>query len=251
MSRVHLERIELNRTQDELRKQLAESKRNSYYLNNVRHCINVSDLEESKDWQQFYRSWGNLKRDEFMADHGEYRERRYSVFEYDSNNQALCLSEDQTHYQSKSYNALNGGVDRVYEAFEAETVSSPVLSGLLSYTLDHVERIKGASDWRIEAHQFRILASPEQSGKPTPEGIHQDGVDYVFVVMIDRHNVMGGITKVYTSNGKLLNSFKMRRPLDVLHLEDQDVNHYVTAVKPLWDDQPAWRDVLVITFRTQ
>ncbi len=125
------------------------------------------------------------------------------------------------------------------------------MSGLLSYTLDHVERIKGESDWRIEAHQFRILASPEQSGKPTPEGIHQDGVDYVFVVMIDRHNVMGGITKVYTHNGKLLNSFKMRRPLDVLHVEDQHVNHYVTAVKPLWDDQPAWRDVLVITFRTQ
>lgn len=251
MSGVHLERIELDRTQDELRKQLAESTRNSYFLQNVRHCINVSDLEESKDWQQFYRSWGNLKRDEFMADNGEYRERRYSVFEYDSVDKTLCLSQDQTHYQTKSYNTLNGGVDRVYEAFETDTITNPILSGLLSYTLDHVERIKGESDWRIEAHQFRILASPEQSGKPTPEGIHQDGVDYVFVVMIDRHNVMGGITKVYTRNGKLLNSFKMRRPLDVLHVEDQHVNHYVTAVKPLWDDQPAWRDVLVITFRSQ
>jgi len=133
VSGVHLERIELNRTQDELRKQLAESRRNSYYLQNVRHCINVSDLEESEDWQQFYRSWGNLKRDEFMADNGEYRERRYSVFEYDSDDNVLCLSQDQTHYQSKSYNALNGGVDRVYEAFEDETITNQILSGLLSY----------------------------------------------------------------------------------------------------------------------
>lgn len=251
MSRIHLERSALNRTQDDLRKQLAESKRTFYYLQNVRHIINQSDLEESNDWQNFYRSWANLKRDEFMADHGEYRERRYSVFEYDQEKRALSLGDDQTHYQSKSYNTLNGGVDRVYDAFEPQTITNPVLAGLLSYMLDHVEQAKGEKNWRIEAHQFRILASPEISGKPTPEGIHQDGVDYAFVAMIDRHNVMGGITKVYARSGKLLNSFKMRRPLDVLHLEDQHVNHYVTPVKPLWDDQPAWRDVLVITFRAQ
>lgn len=251
MSRIHIDRSDLNRSRDDLRKQLAESERTHYYLQNVRHIINLPDLEGSKDWQQFYRSWGNLKRDQFMADAGEYRERRYSVFEYSAEQQSLQLSEDQTHYQSKAYNALNGGVDRVYDSFEPETLQNPVLAGLLSYTLDHVEHAKGKHNWRIEAHQFRILASPEQSGKPTPEGIHQDGVDYGFVVMIDRHNVMGGITKVYTSSGKSLNSFKMRRPLDVLHLDDAEVNHYVTPVKPLWDDQPAWRDVMVITFRQQ
>lgn len=249
MPRIHLSRTALKQSADDLRKQVREAGRTHYFLQNVRDIIEVPDLEGSQDWQQFYRSWGNLKRDQFMADDGEYRERRYSVFDYSHTTSQLQLSEDQTHYQSKSYNALNGGVDRVYESFEQPTIENPILAGLLSYSLEHVEQMIEAADWRIEAHQFRILASAKQSGKPTPEGIHQDGVDYVFVVMIDRHNVMGGITKVYTQSGKLLSSFKMRRPLDVLQLNDAQVNHYVTAVKPLWEDQPAWRDVMVITFR--
>lgn len=249
--RVHLNPAGLNQSADSLRKQLSEAKRNHYLLQNVRSIVGVSDLEASDDWQQFYRSWGNLHRDEYMADQGEYRERRYSVFEYQNSQQRFVVSDDQKHFQATNYNALNGGVERIYSPFEESTLTNPVLAGLLSYATKHVQELRGESDWRIESHQFRILASPEVAGKPTPEGIHQDGVDYVFVVMIDRHNVMGGISKVYARDGKVLSSFKMRRPLDVLHLDDELVYHYVTPVKPLWEDLPAWRDVLVLTFRGQ
>ncbi len=251
MSGVHLNPIDLDQSPDSLRKQISEAKRKKYLLQNVRTIVGLADLESSADWQQFYRSWGNLHRDEYMADHGEYRERRYSVIEYQHARRQFAVSQDQNHYQATNYNALNGGVQRIYSPFEASTLANPVLGGLLSYATKHVLELYGESDWRIESHQFRILASPEIPGKPTPEGIHQDGVDYVFVAMIDRHNVMGGISKVYARDGKLLDSFKMRRPLDVLHLNDELVYHYVTPVKPLWEDLPAWRDVLVLTFRGQ
>lgn len=251
MPGVHLKPVSLEQSADSLRKQIGEAKRQSYLLQNVRSIVGVEDLEESADWQEFYRSWGNLHRDEYMADHGEYRERRYSVLEYENQQQRFSLSDEQNHFQATNYNSLNGGVERVYSPFEAATLANPIFAGLLSYSTNHVQALLGESDWRIESHQFRILASPEVAGKPTPEGIHQDGVDYVFVAMIDRQNVMGGISKVYARDGKLLSSFKMRRPLDVLHLDDESVYHYVTPVKPLWEDLPAWRDVLVLTFRGQ
>jgi len=251
VSGIYLKTTPLTQSADVVRRQTGEAKRRNYLVQNVRNALNVADLENSQDWQQFYRSWADLKLDQFMADKGEYRERRYSVFEYDQQKQHFALSADNTHYQGSDYNSLNGGVERTYVPFEDATLSNPILSGLLSYAIAHVEQLLGKSNWRIESHQFRILASSEQPGKPTPEGIHQDGVDYVFVVMIDRHNVMGGISKVYARDGRLLDSFKMRRPLDVLHLNDELVYHYVTPVKPLWEDLPAWRDALVLTFRGQ
>ena len=34
-------------------------------------------------------------------------------------------------------------------------------------------------------------------GKPTPEGVHRDGVDFVIVVMIKRVNIDSGATTIY------------------------------------------------------
>jgi hypothetical protein len=35
----------------------------------------------------------------------------------------------------------------------------------------------------IELHQFRIETTPDHIGRPTPEGLHRDGVDWVFVML--------------------------------------------------------------------
>ena len=48
--------------------------------------------------------------------------------------------------------------------------------------------------WHVEMHQFRIEARPGQSGKPTPEGMHRDGVDWVLVLLVSRVNIASGET---------------------------------------------------------
>ena len=60
MPGVHLKPVSLEQSADSLRKQIGEAKRQSYLLQNVRSIVGVEDLEESADWQEFYRSWGNL-----------------------------------------------------------------------------------------------------------------------------------------------------------------------------------------------
>ena len=42
--------------------------------------------------------------------------------------------------------------------------------------------------WYVEAHPFRIDTS-DGIGRPTPEGAHRDGVDYVVVILVDRVGV--------------------------------------------------------------
>ena len=104
--------------------------------------------------------------------------------------------------------------------------------------------------WRIELHQFRIEARPGEEGRPTPKGAHRDGVDYVLVLLIRRRNIAQGTTSIHAlGDRRLLGSFTLTEPFDAALVDDARVYHGVTPVEPLDPAHPAYRDVLVVTFR--
>lgn len=200
-------------------------------------------------WEAFARSWNGLGLDEHMADGGRYRRRRHAVFAA-SRARGIERLPDAPHYQALHYNRLNGGIERWFQPILPEVAESSAFHALsqfahalFSQLAPEVER------WQIEAHQFRIEALPGQPGQPTPEGVHRDGVDYVLVALIDRHNIREGTTTIHAADGTQLGDFTLTDPLDVALVDDQRVWHGVTAVEPLDPDAPAWRDVLVLTFR--
>ena len=98
-------------------------------------------------------------------------------------------------------------------------------------------------------HQFRIEAKTGIAGKPTPEGMHRDGVDFVLVLMVRRTNIKSGETIMTDASGKQLGQFTLELPFDAVLLDDHHVFHGVTPVEPLDATLPAHRDVLVVTFR--
>ena len=103
--------------------------------------------------------------------------------------------------------------------------------------------------WHIEVHQFRIEAQEGISGLPTPEGVHQDGVNYVLMVMVQRQNLVNGSTAIYDKHKIKVDEFTLQQPLDLAIVNDEHVFHGVTPIVQLSTDTPAIRDVLVITFR--
>ncbi len=103
--------------------------------------------------------------------------------------------------------------------------------------------------WRVETHQFRIEARPGEPGQPTPEGVHRDGVDHVLVLLVARRNIASGTTTIHSSDGKLLGSFTLAETFDAALVDDARVFHGVTPVEPQDPAQPAYRDVLVVTFK--
>jgi hypothetical protein len=62
-------------------------------------------------------------------------------------------------------------------------------------------RLKGARPWFVEAHQFRIDTT-DGIGRPTPEGAHRDGVDFVAVVLVDARGIKGGETRVFAATAR-------------------------------------------------
>lgn len=198
--------------------------------------------------QSFLNGWNSLQEDQYMADGGRYRKRRHAVFEVGQALQKPRLIPCQPHYQPKHYNQLNGGIERYFAPILPELIASPTLSALLDFGTQLFHRITGLSQWRIELHQFRIEARDGQQGRPTPEGVHRDGVDYVIVVMIKRVNIKSGATTIYNLQNQLVGEFTLLHSFDMAIVDDRKVYHGVTPITAIDVNQEAFRDVLVITY---
>ena len=201
------------------------------------------------DWDGFARSWDDLGLDTYMADGGRYRKRRHAAFAVGP--AGIVRKPDQPHYQSRDYNALNGGIARWFDPITAAAADSTAFTAILRVCYALFDGLTPAPAWHVEAHQFRIEARPGQSGQPTPEGMHQDGVDWVLVLMIGRVNIASGTTSIHGLDRTLLGSFTLEAPMDAALVDDHRVFHGVTPVQPLDPAQPAHRDVLVVTFRRE
>lgn len=204
-----------------------------------------------RDWTGFAATWDDLGLDGYMADGGRYRRRRHAAFAVTAG--AITRKPHQPHYQSRDYNSLNGGIARWFDPVTDEAAGHPAMTAVLRTCRTVFGRLAppGVAAWHVEIHQFRIEALPGQEGRPTPEGMHRDGVDYVLVLMVRRENVARGITAIRDLDRNELDSFTLTDGLDAAWVDDNRVFHGVTPVVPVDPTQPAWRDVLVVTFRRE
>jgi hypothetical protein len=158
-------------------------------------------------------------------------------------------STGSPHFQSRDYNRLNGGIERWFEPVTERARSSASLATVLIFCRKLFGMLSPSSTWHVEVHQFRIEARRGEAGRPTPEGSHRDGVDYVLVLLVNRTNIASGMTSVHDLAGTQLGEFTLTQPLDAALVDDARVLHGVTPVEPLDPATPGYRDVLVVTFR--
>jgi hypothetical protein len=193
-------------------------------------------------------SWDALPPDDYLKDGGHYRRRRHSCFVFE--NGGLAQAPHRAHWQSLDYNALHGGMHRWFESIDPAVVADPVWTRLLSALARTCDQLRPAARWCIEAHQFRIDTS-DGLGRPTPEGAHRDGVDFVAVILVGREGIKGGETRVFEADGPWGQRFTLIEPWSMLLLDDPRMIHESTPIQPLDPGAAAagHRDTLVLTFR--
>lgn len=188
--------------------------------------------------------WDDLPLDNFLKDGGRYRRRRHSCFVVEQN--SVVQIAHRAHYQPLEYNALHGGMQRLFEPMTAHTLAQPVWSKLLLAIARICSSVKGEQPWYVEAHQFRIDTS-NGIGRPTPEGAHRDGVDFVAILLVARENVSGGESRIFEAEGPHGQRFTLSEPWTLLLLDDERVIHESTPIQPT--AAGGHRDTLVLTFR--
>ncbi|MET0404413.1 MAG: 2OG-Fe dioxygenase family protein [Cystobacter sp.] len=189
-------------------------------------------------------TWDDLRTDAYLRDGGRYRSRRHSCFIAERG--TLTQVPHRAHWQPVEYNALHGGLERWFEPILPEVAERPVWSRLVGGLAACCSALKGERPWFVEAHQFRIDTT-DGIGRPTPEGAHRDGVDFVAVLLVGRQGIKGGETRVFEASGPHGLRFTLTEPWSVLLLDDERVIHESTPIQPVAEQ--GHRDTLVLTFR--
>ena len=202
--------------------------------------VTVDDLDALKP------SWDSLPPDAHLRDGGHYRRRRHASLVVDAG--AIRVVPQRAHWQPVEYNALHGGIERWFEPIDEAVLAAPVWHRMLHAFATVASGLMGPQPWYVEAHQFRIDTT-DGIGRPTPEGAHRDGVDFVAVVLIERAGIKGGETRVFAAEGPQGLRFTMCDPWTTLVLDVARVVHESTPIQPL--ERYGHRDTLVLTYRAR
>ena len=191
------------------------------------------------------RFWEGLPRDPYLKDGGRYRFRRHASYEIKNN--VLTLVPHRAHWQPVDYNALHGGIERWFEPVQSAVMNDPAWQAVLLGLANLLSGLKPVTTWFVEAHQFRIDTT-DGIGRPTPEGAHRDGVDFVAVFLLERVGIKGGETRIFDAQGSAGLRFTLTQPWSLLLMNDERMIHESTPIQPL--AKYGYRDTLVLTFRS-
>ncbi len=190
-------------------------------------------------------SWNRLGADNYLKDGGKYRSRRHGSCVVSS--AGVKSVAHRAHWQPVEYNALHGGMERMFEPLEDATLSV-ALRAVLAWLGGLSNHLRSTQDWFTEVHQFRIDTAGG-IGRPTPEGAHRDGVDLVAVFLVARERVKGGETRVFEADAPGGQRFTLTEPWSVLLLDDARMIHETTPIQPA--GERGYRDTLVVTLRSK
>ncbi|BAZ49690.1 hypothetical protein NIES4103_23020 [Nostoc sp. NIES-4103] len=187
----------------------------------------------------FKTFFNNLPVDPYIK--GNYRSRRLSRFIV-SGDRLIKLPHGYL-FQGKEYNPLLGGIKREFAELDDALIELDIFKKLVFAFTDSCKLHPEAE---IGVHQIRTTCSPENMGNPAPEGIHQDGTDFIGIFSVNRENIQGGETHLYTAKKEKPVFSKILDSGELLLVNDHEFFHFTTPIKPQTDAQGV-RDVFVLT----
>ena len=199
--------------------------------------------------QALASSWDDLPADEYLRDGGRYRQRRHACFVVGADGCAQV--PHRAHYQPLDYNALHGGLQRWFAPIAPAIIAAAAWARMLRALGACLREVRACDPWYVEAHQFRI-DTRDGIGRPTPEGAHRDGVDFVAVLIVHRDAIRGGETRVFEADGPDGQRFTLTDPWSLLLLDDTRMIHETTPIQSAAagaESGSGHRDTLVLTFR--
>jgi hypothetical protein len=206
--------------------------------------------ELGSHWERLRHDWDDLEPDRYLTGGASFRQRRYGRYCWSPAIETLQLLPHERYFQPEYENPYAGGIARDFAPLLPSTANSPFLAALVRSTFASLPLSgqRKTHAWEVRVHQIRIVATLDQPGHPAPEGIHQDGTDFLTLHLVRRRNVIGGESTIYDLDRNPIQSYTMRTALDSLILEDPRILHSVTPVHPADGRTTGIRDLLGIDF---
>ena len=181
------------------------------------------------------------------------RTRAYSLLDIE-NIDNIKIIGDLQFYQSANYNNVNGDILRTYKNIDSKILDDDCFKYFINTFLTTInkeltknsiiEKIKF-----IQIHQIRVYADNEEEVNLVPEGIHQDGYNFIAMCCVSRKNVSGAISHIYDESKNIVHSLQLQEG-EMLVLNDNKMFHSVSPIqlnKTGKKVKTGYRDVLIFT----
>ncbi len=221
---------------------------NSYAIMSADDFSISPNLVQSR--QKLWSDWNDLEPDNYLKNSGSFRFRRFANFYFQPDSQDICPLPHKPYFQDERLNNYAGGIQRELAQLKDSTLDNPFLHELIKFNFRQFPLDEGMSEqnWHVDVHLIRIVASPDEIGEPTPEGIHHDENDFICMHLVKRQNTLGGINTIYDNDCCLLKSFTLYSPMDSVIIWDPRAMHGVSPMMPLVPTRLAIRDMLLIGY---
>jgi len=171
--------------------------------------------------------------------------RRKSLFRARLHGHKMQVTEHAPLYQPVEFNPIHGGIYRHY----------PAMDERLATLLAPLARLFGACAGLTEQDEIlvqaqRITAEQGKTGMPVVEGWHQDDIQVLGLLLINRSNVSGGVSLLSRDRGQTLAFEQQLRPGDLLLINDTVMWHNTTPIRQINPELPGFRDIVIITSPT-
>ena len=145
---------------------------------------------------------------------------------------------------------------RVFKQANAEMVENSWFYILLEKTFDIVTSIHpNIQKIKYTAHFMRTITQGTIQGENSPEGVHEDGAQYIIsALVVNRKNITGGETQIFEKNGEtkdmlfhkelVLGEFAFQADTGEEKTFGNDLWHYVTPIQPVNQAEKGIRDII-------
>ncbi|CAM5331664.1 hypothetical protein GCM10010329_37930 [Streptomyces spiroverticillatus] len=185
-------------------------------------------------------SFGDLAFDEYIGNGNRWR--RFSQYKLVHKDGAWDFERlpHRPYVTYSKFNPIAGGIRRHYQPIE----------------VDFTEHIQAACSqiplpeddvWQINVHQYRVVATKDLQGVVVPEGVHQDGHEFVVISVYRRAGITGAELTLRTGDDKdtPIHTTTIQEG-EAVAFDDRALWHYVTDIVPVEDE--GYRDITVVSF---
>jgi hypothetical protein len=159
----------------------------------------------------------------------------------------VILAEHGPLFQPKEYNPVHGDIVRDYPAMDEK------LAVLLRPAMEifaAVARLGDEHEILVQAQRVTASSGDDgQTGFPVVEGWHRDNTRVLGILVINRVNVIGGISLLaHDERGSRLAFAQTLEPGDLVFVDDTVLWHNTTPIAKVRANAPAYRDVAILTW---
>ena len=206
--------------------------------------LNIQNLgTQMEHFRGLRRSFENLPIDPYRQDQPPTRFRRYQKYHVNTSNPDVFAFQLSDQYQFHQEVDDFRNQTRFFSPIERHVQDEHfyyLLGQVVALTLFHQPNIIHLD---LSVHQVRLLSYPDNDADNAPEGIHQDGADFIISAMVfNKHNISNDNSIIYNPDLQAIYQTQLNEG-EFIFQDDRKLWHDITPIRA----QPrfiGYRDIL-------